>query len=174
MHVFLTGEKQVGKSTALHSAAAMLGRPVYGFRTFFVDRMDDQKSLYMMPAASQDAPQEAQVVTRFVNRHPCPMPERFDAIGGALLQQARAHPEGLIIMDECSRFERDALRFQQEILQCLAGDTPVLGVVRLNAEGWVEQIRSHPHVKLLTLTPDNRDAMPELIVSLLIEGENHG
>lgn len=174
MHVFLTGEKQIGKSTALRSAAALLGRPVYGFRTFFVDRMDDQKKLYMLPAASQEAPQDAQVVTRFVDRHPCPLPERFDAIGGALLQQARAHPEGLIIMDECSRFERDALRFQHEILQCLAEDTPVLGVVRLNAAGWVESIRKHPNVKVLTVTADNRDELPQLIVSLLSKGENHG
>ncbi len=173
MHVFLTGERQAGKSTAISTASALLGRPVYGFRTFFLDRLDAQKALYMLPAASQAAPDESHAVTRFIDNVPHPMTERFDAIGCALLQEARRHPEGLILMDECSRFERDALRFQQEILQCLNGSIPVLGVVRLNASGWVEQIRRHPRVKLLTVTEENRQEIPQTILSLIAQGENH-
>ena len=38
MHVFLTGDVQIGKSTAIRRAIARIGRPVYGFRTFFTDR----------------------------------------------------------------------------------------------------------------------------------------
>ena len=51
MHVFLTGDVQIGKSTAIRRAIAQLGRPVYGFRTFFTDRESAEKSLYMLPAA---------------------------------------------------------------------------------------------------------------------------
>lgn len=46
MHVFLTGDVQIGKSTAIRRAIAQLGRPVYGFRTFFTDRESAEKSLY--------------------------------------------------------------------------------------------------------------------------------
>ena len=52
MHVFLTGDVQIGKSTAIRRAIAQLGRPVYGFRTFFTDRESAEKSLYMLPAAA--------------------------------------------------------------------------------------------------------------------------
>lgn len=45
MHVFLTGDVQIGKSTAIRRAIAQLGRPVYGFRTFFTDRESAEKSL---------------------------------------------------------------------------------------------------------------------------------
>ena len=48
MHVFLTGDVQIGKSTAIRRAIAQLGRPVYGFRTFFTDRESAEKSLYML------------------------------------------------------------------------------------------------------------------------------
>ena len=52
MHVFLTGDVQIGKSTAIRRAIAQLGRPVYGFRTFFTDRESAEKSLYMLPRRS--------------------------------------------------------------------------------------------------------------------------
>ncbi len=170
MHVFLTGDKQIGKSTALRRAAALLGRPLYGFRTFFLDRTDAQKALYMLPAASQAAPQESSIVTRFIDNVPHPLTERFNEIGCSLLREAQRHPEGLILMDECSRFERDALPFQEEILHCLDGDIPVLGVIRLSAQGWVDRIRCHPQVRLLTVTPENRQEMPQTILSLIVKG----
>lgn len=167
MHVFLTGEIQCGKSYAIHRAIARLGRPVYGFKTLFTDRYNDNKALYMLPADNASAPSPDQAVAQFVDGRPRPLTERFNQIGTALLKEAQLHPEGLILMDECSRFERDALDFQREILRCLDGDIPVLGVVRLTAEGWVDQIRNHPKVKLITITLDNRDRIPDEIIHYL-------
>lgn len=169
MHVFLTGEKQCGKSTAIAKALKIMDKPVYGFRTLFTDRYDREKALYMQPAAYKGKPQKPQIVTQFVDNRPQVLTGQFDAIGCQLLREARQHNDGVILMDECSRFEKNALLFQQEILRCLSGDIPVLGVIRLNAEGWVDQIRTHPKVKLITVTEDNRDALPEKIVQWLSE-----
>lgn len=167
MHVFLTGEKQCGKSTAIARALQLMNKPLYGFRTLFTDRYDTEKALYMLPAAYQGEPQADAIVTQFVNNRPQALTEQFDVIGCRLLQEAQQHPEGVILMDECSRFEKNALLFQQEIMRCLAGNIPVLGVIRLNAEGWVDQIRCHPGVKLVTVTEANRDTLPEKIVQWL-------
>lgn len=167
MHVFLTGEIQCGKSYAINRVIARLNRPVYGFKTLFTDRYNDNKALYMLSADNASAPSPDQAVAQFVDGRPHPLTERFNQIGTALLKEAQNHPEGLILMDECSRFERDALDFQREILRCLDGDIPVLGVVRLTAEGWVEQIRNHPKVKLITVTLDNRDGIPDEIIHYL-------
>ena len=173
MHVFLTGEVQIGKSTAICRAIACLNRPVYGFRTFFTHRESAEKSLYMLPAAAQRAPMPEDAVAVFRAGRPEPLPERFDAIGGALLRQARQHPQGLILMDECGRFEREAYAFQREIACCLDGDIPVLGVVRQGVLGWTELIRSHPRVTLLTVTAENREALPQQIASLIMKGAPH-
>lgn len=167
MHVFLTGEKQCGKSTAIARALQMMNKPPYGFRTLFTDRYDTEKALYMLPAAYEGEPRADAIVTQFAANRPQALTAQFDAIGCRLLQEAQQHPEGIILMDECSRFEKNALLFQQEIMRCLSGNIPVLGVIRLNAEGWVDQIRSHPKVKLVTVTQDNRDALPEKIVQWL-------
>lgn len=164
MHVFLTGDIQCGKSYAIGCALSRLQRPVFGFKTLFTDRYNDNKALYMLPADNTAAPSPAQAVAQFVDGRPRPLTERFNEIGTELLKEAQLHPEGIILMDECSRFERDALVFQQEILRCLDGDIPVLGVVRLTAEGWVDQIRNHPKVKLITVTLDNRDSIPDEVI----------
>ena len=109
-------------------------------------------------------------------RWPCSaaaVPARFDALGASFLRAAQAHPEGLILMDECGRFEREAYAFQREIARCLDGDIPVLGVVRQGVLGWTELIRSHPRVTLLTVTAENRDAMPHTIAALSAKGASH-
>ena len=173
MHVFLTGEVQIGKSTVVRRTAERLNRPVYGFRTFFTDRASAEKSLYMLPAAAQRAPAMEDTVAVFSGGRPTPLPTRFDAIGGALLRQARQHPQGLILMDECGRFEREAYAFQREIARCLDGDIPVLGVVRQGVLGWTELIRSHPRVTILTVTAENRLDLPQQAAALLMKGENH-
>ena len=39
----------------------------------------------------------------------------------------------------------------------------MLGVVREGFPGWTKAISTHPNVELITVTEDNRDALPELI-----------
>ena len=88
-----------------------------------------------------------------------PVPECFDTSGAALLAEARAHPEGLILMDECGRLEKEAFVFQKEIFQCLEGDIPVLGVLRKD-QPWHDFIKSHPRVRIITITGRASDDLP--------------
>jgi len=164
MHVFLTGDVQCGKSTALSRALEQISRPLFGFKTLFTDRYNDNKALYMLPVDFCGIPEQRHIVAQFIDGKPHALTQRFNELGCALLQEAQQHADGLILMDECSRFERDALAFQQQIFSCLDGDIPVLGVVRLNATGWVDGIRTHPRVKLLTVTEENRDNIPDQII----------
>jgi nucleoside-triphosphatase len=66
-------------------------------------------------------------------------------------------------MDECGGLEREARAFQNEVLDALEGDIPVLGVVKAGLTGWTDEIRGHPKVRLLTVDRSNRDMMPLLI-----------
>ena len=49
---------------------------------------------------------------------------------------------------------------EREVLALLEVDTPSLGVVRQDAMGWLEEIRRHPKVRLITVTEENRDDLP--------------
>lgn len=165
MHVFLTGAVQVGKSTVLHRTLALWSRPVYGFRTQFLHREREDRALYLLPAATS-VPTPPCLVAPFVEGRPQPIPAAFDTVGSALLQEARRHPEGIILMDECGKFEREAFRFQQEIRTCLEGDIPVLGVIRQGVSGWADMIWHHPKVRILTVTEENRELLPMEVLRL--------
>ena len=106
-------------------------------------------------------------MVRFTARKPEVLPDRFDELGGGALRRARESGAGLILMDECGRFEGHALGFQREIFAVLEGDTPVLGVIRQGFPGWLDRLRAHPKIRLITVTEENRDALPGQIAALL-------
>ena len=164
-HVFLTGAVQCGKSTVVSRVLAGWAGAVGGFRTGFgPDRACPERLLYLWSAAEPARYDQAHAVVRFFDGcAPEAIPGRFDALGTACLAGAPA----LWVMDECGRLERDALAFQRAVLEKLEGDTPVLGVVREGFPGWTRSIADHPDVELITVTEDNRDGLPGLILERL-------
>ena len=166
MHVFLTGERGIGKSRAAASAAALLGRPCLGFRTAFLAEDHRASALYLFPANADCQSEEARVAAVWSDGRLTASAGTFDVYGAALLREARGHPEALILMDECGHVERNALAFQREILACLDGETPVLGVLR-KGQPWHAMIREHPNVRVLEVTARNRDRLPRQIAELI-------
>ena len=88
---------------------------------------------------------------------------RFEELGLQYLAQASAYP--LIILDECGRLEQRFPRFCAQVLELLEGETPVLGVVRQDVMGWLEEIRHHPKVQLVTVTEQNRNELPQQLAA---------
>lgn len=165
MHLFLTGDVQIGKSTILRKVTRALETPVRGFQTYFVgDRTSPFRTLYMAEAGVPQEADDARIVARFLGGKPDAYPERFDAIGCALLAHAR-QGDGVILMDECGRLERDARLFQQAILDALDGPKPILGVVAQNGNEWTKQILAHPNVRVFTVILENRDRLPSVLLA---------
>ena len=167
-HIFLTGEVQSGKSTVLDKVLDSLNLTLGGFRSGSgPDRHETTRWLYLWDAAGQPVYDEEHRVAYITPEKRCPYPDRFDVLGCAALRRAKENGTDLIVMDECGFLERDAAEFQAEVLRTLDSDIPVLGVVRLRSDGWTDAIRNHPRVTLITVTKENRDALPEQIISLL-------
>lgn len=170
MHIFLTGNVQVGKSTVLQRVLSSLRVPVGGFCTGFDEQRDQSdRWLYMWDASEPPVKDELHRVVRFADDKPDVLISRFDEIGGGSLRRARESGAQFIVMDECGRLERHAEIFKQEVLTTLDGDIPVLGVVRQGYSGWLDEIRNHPKVTLLTVTEENREDLPGQILSLLLK-----
>lgn len=166
MHVFLTGDLQVGKSTLIEKVLDRL-RPskLGGFRTVLLPDRGEGKSVYLLPArGGQPSPEN-----RVGACSACAavgFPAAFDRAGCEAL--AGAEDCSLIRMDEVSRMEREAERFSTRILELLEGSTPILGVVRQEAETPLcSAIRSHKNVRLVRVTRENRDEMVDIIIELL-------
>lgn len=161
--LFLTGPCGVGKSTVIDKVLAAYPGPVCGFRTWFgPDRAEPEHCLYLsdagkqfaLPAARYESGAVAEVILG------C-----FNGYGRSLLEGAGA--AGLIVMDELGRLEGMADAFQAAVLRALDGPAPVLGVIRFDAHGWLDEIRAHPAVALLQVSEENRDDLPRQILDSL-------
>ena len=148
MHMFLTGDIQVGKSTLINRfLAAHPEMDVGGFRTIAGPKCEDgSDSVHIVPASKSV---ELNRENRILRRTGVP-PEReihvftqvFNTVGISLLEQPADCQ--LILMDEIGVQENGARQFRKAVLWRLDGDIPVLGVVRSKEGVLTDAVRAHP------------------------------
>ncbi|MDR1816256.1 MAG: nucleoside-triphosphatase [Clostridiales Family XIII bacterium] len=175
-NVFLTGERGVGKSTAIARFLAEAGplRPS-GFATFF-----DGDRVCIAPYADRAARAVVAV------RDPAAMTmdvyaDVFDTVGAGILRAAREGAQadtGLILMDELGFMEADALAFQAEVFRCLDAPAPVLGVLKQSLppgeagfsarSAFLDWIRAREDVRVIVVTRENRDGVPALLKKITL------
>lgn len=170
MHIFLTGDIQIGKTTVINKTIDLLNKNIGGFQTYFgPDRGLPTRRLYINSAAESKILCEENIVAQFMgNEFPIVHNEKFDTYGVKLIQDAREKSD-LIIMDECGNLEQFATLFQRKILDTLNGNIPILGVVKQNSWGWTDYIRNHAKAKFITVTKKNRNQLPEMIANYIEE-----
>ena len=159
-HLFLTGEKQVGKSTLLWKLAGMAGSTA-GFRTVRTNEfLGDRFSVHMLAAGKADQPGEENLL--FVCRSESPEKDgRFDALGCALLADTAG--AALIVMDELGPNEHGAKAFQRAVLDTLDGSVPVLGVLQRAESAFLASVAAHPDVDVVEVTRENRDELLSML-----------
>lgn len=161
MHIFLTGEVQVGKSTILRRwLSEHPGLCTGGFRTVACDLGGGKESSVHIVPASVDAAltKENRIMLRSGTRPDiriCSYPEVFDTVGTELLK-VPANCD-LILMDEIGIAENAAVRFHQAVLACLGKKLPVMGVVQRRHGVLPDLIRAHPGVTVIEVTVQNRE-----------------
>lgn len=165
-HVFLTGDIGVGKSTALRRTLALLDARAYGLETYATGpRVPAERRLYMR-AYGDAAP--GMLLGKGCTREQ--VAPAFDEYGAALLARAREDAlarGGVIVIDECGRLEALASAYHRALAECLACGAPVVGVLRGHGASWADWIRENPAVQLLTVTRENRDAVPARAAAIL-------
>lgn len=152
-HLFLTGEKGVGKSTLVDHLLA--GHRPCGFRTRRVTGVMERPSVHLLPANGGQA--AAENLLFYCGAYSC---ERFDTLGVAVLQDRSGD---VLLMDELGPAESDARAFTAAVLAALDGDLPVLGVLQKADTDFLRAVASHPRVRVVTVTRDNRDALRETL-----------
>lgn len=171
MHVFLTGERGIGKSQIIQNAVSLLSRTPYGFLTRFRSDGECASSLHMISPSYKGPLTEENRIAFRRGEGMVLLPERFEILSTHLLQDASLHHKGIILMDECGHLEAKALHFHQEIMRILDGEIPVLGALRLN-QPWHDCIKNHPRVKVLYVNEENREVLPEIIAKVLSRKDN--
>ncbi|HJJ31020.1 MAG TPA: hypothetical protein O0X97_02080 [Methanocorpusculum sp.] len=158
-HIFLTGEVQIGKSTAIEKAVDMLCITPGGFRTKGSNYKADGSSDVMLYPAEK-TPEEGYIAAHRSTAGKTVFPEIFNAFGPLFLKR----PAELILMDELGYMESSAAEFQKAVFETLDGKTPVLGVIRNKSTPFLDTVRKRDDIILITVTEQNRDFIPEKIV----------
>lgn len=160
-HLFLTGPKQIGKSTALR--ALLDGRDMIlgGFRTQRV-RVEGGADIYMLPPTGDDGYVEENILFRRRRGQLQVEPEKFDSLGGKMLAQSAG--ADLILMDELGPTEAEAYGFQKAVLTALDGEIPVYGVLQMADSRFLDQIMARDDVCVVTVTEENRNTLPQLLL----------
>jgi nucleoside-triphosphatase len=187
LHLFLTGDLQVGKSTIIGKVVARLGLAPAGFRTVWdAPDQDGLERLYILPfGGAGDSPCQAAAhgesereggkesagglasqgvkpaaVRRFGGCMLEIYPEVFDDMGVRILaDEAAARSARIVVMDELGFIESGASAFQSAVLERLDGDIPVLGVIKPRRTTFLDEVRSRGSVRVMEVTPENRDAL---------------
>lgn len=163
-HLFLTGDKQIGKSTLLKKALSGYCGSVGGFYTVRTNAfLKDEYSVHIYPANGNNVPSEENLL--FVcGKLTEDIPLRFERLGCSILQQSENC--SVMVMDELGRHEAKAQLFRQAILRQVNGKIPILGVLQAPADGYWPEITNLANVKILNVTTENRDD-PELLKEIM-------
>lgn len=162
MHVFLTGEVQIGKSTAISRfLASVPEKRVSGFKTVSRPRAGDGTLEVLL--SSPDGSGAHVAGLRLGSGRYEGYPEVFDKYGPGLLDGAG----DLVLMDEIGFMERHAARFSEAVLRTLDGSTPVLGVIKPKSTALLDEIRARRDVCVIEVNAQNRDLIPTLLGRLL-------
>ena len=154
-HIFLTGEKRIGKSTILQKALRTYEKSVGGFYTVRTNELlGNHYSVHLLRAG--EAPNITEENFLFLCGEKDEMVEkRFDRIGCQALKDAKSC--SLIVMDELGPHEEKAEKFVAAVNELLNGEVPILGVLQKTAGCCWPQIAAHPAVNILEITIDNRN-----------------
>ena len=167
-HLFLTGDKQVGKSTLLRRLIEAKQLDCAGFETqaFYLNGERRGFTLHgrvPMPPYQNDCI----CCARIEEKRSVPVLPVFEENGVLILQKSLASPSPYLLMDELGKLERQADGFLAQVEACLDSDKRVLGVLQKCDAAHVARIARREDVTLLTVTPENRQALLELLCQRL-------
>lgn len=161
-HIFLTGEKGVGKSTIWRKILTETGLKYSGFVTKNFEIEGVQKGAYIH-ALKSCAPEliddNNQIIgIRISHQKMIHLTETFEKFGVEILHDAMTNGD-VIFMDELGRLENDAVHFKQTVMEGLDSGARVLGVLQDTPSDFLEEIKAREDVVVCTVTKDNRNIL---------------
>ena len=167
-HLFLTGPRGIGKSTVLRALISRCGIVYSGFETRPV-LIGGQRRGFLMHGFVDLPPMEQDVMisVRIAERMSVPVLPAFERNGVRILQLSQTAPAPWILMDELGRMEAEAEQFREAVSQTLDCGKRVLGVLQQGSR-LAEQLSARPDVRVVQVTEENRNALPEALSALLL------
>ena len=162
-HILITGLPGVGKTTVIRALAKRLEdqRPA----GFFTEEIRDERGMregFRLVTLSG-----RQLVLSHVS-HPGPRVSRYgvDVAGFERLLEELGLPQSpapLVIIDEIGKMECFSRRFIDMVTLLLDGPKILVATVAMKGEAFIQQVKRRPDCRLVTVTRENRDRLPDEI-----------
>ena len=167
-HLFLTGEKQVGKSTLLRKLIEAKALDCSGFETqaFY---LSGERRGFSLHGRVKMLPYENDCIccVRVEEKRSVPVLSVFEENGVKMLKESLSSSAPFILMDELGRLERNADAFIAEVFACLDSDKRVIGVLQKCSSEHVNAIAQRSDVTIITVTPENRDSLLQMLIAAI-------
>jgi len=168
MHIFLQGPRNVGKSTVIRKTLDILTeREPLKLGGFFTWKSGADDPYVYLQSARHSGEKEVYRVAGFDENKGgfVSYIEAFEKEGVRLIKESK--DAELIVMDELGYLESGAPKFKKAVLDAVAGDIPIFGVLRLGDVPWHADIKSSPLVSLFDVNEKNRDTLPRELARML-------
>jgi nucleoside-triphosphatase THEP1 len=166
-HIFLTGEKQVGKSTLLMYLKSQIHVSYAGFETHPYETDGVRRGFVMHSLKPSDYYfNDIPISVRIAQSASVPVVETFEKFGAHILREAKK-TDGIVIMDELGKFEEEAHLFQSEVHACLNEARLVLGVLQKTDREFVRSVAKRNDVLVYEVTKENREALKEELLLMI-------
>jgi len=159
MNIILTGMKGCGKSTLATKILDAYSGSVSGFRTVFENRCEEGQSLYVESLDSSLRFKAAQ----WDEDGRKAIPLAFDGFASSLIQS----DSDLVFIDELGFLEKNSEPLKAAVTAAFDGRQDVVAVIRIDAAGWMQELKARRDVTVMAITKDNRDHLPSHVLSLL-------
>lgn len=154
-HLFLTGDKQVGKSTLIRRLLEHETRKIGGFYTVKTELVfPGCSSVHLLQIGAGEEPSKENVLFRCDAPTNEAVAARFNRLGCAAIEASR--DAELIVMDELGPKEAQAKEFQTAVIRLLNGKVPILGVLQKADDPFLKIVDEHPQVVMVEVTRKNR------------------
>jgi nucleoside-triphosphatase len=164
-NLFLTGPPRVGKtSLILRALAGLPPERACGFVTRELSR-DGKRVGFAVETLDGESCVLAHVDARSpyrVGRYRVDL-AAFEALALPAIDPVLVTAP-LIVIDEVGKMECFSARFRESVVEAIESDRAVLATIALRGDHFIESLKAHPEVKVLTVTQQNRDELLDQVL----------
>ncbi len=153
--LLLTGKPGTGKTSLIRQALTETRTKAGGFYTEEIRTGGIRQGFRIVTLDGQEAVlAHSNIVSPYqVSKYKVDI-DSLNRVGVAALHRALKQDD-LIVIDEIGKMELLSPQFREAVRQALDSPKKVLGTIMLNPHPFADQIKRHPEVKVLSVTPDN-------------------
>ena len=169
MKIFLTAKKGLGKSTVVEKFVRLYNKPINGF---YITRMKDRSNNNQgFLAKTFDGRMEILSHKKLIRSDYIVGDNHnidIDVVNNFLVPEIKKGltDNSLLVIDEIGRMEALSESFLGVVREAVSSENNILATIVYEDEPWSLEFKTDPRVKLIEVTLENRDNLPNELLRL--------